>query len=1246
MASALPSTAQASTPVHAHPLLADEAPSRGRRARLGSSRQVDISSSESATNTRTPNYFTLKERLDVTTQTGSRHGHANWDGSVRGYGKVDRAHTTRDTSATRQPLPIVWDKPQERPPMFIVGSSKDHLIISSMARTAELVEIDGLFPGAASRILATQWHDYSDEAIQSAISAISVSESPASVSSHPHHTALRVLSSAVHNLTKVRREMEENLRVLQEKEHARRLRADELMKELQPSERDIARRVMQSLFTDDDEGMHKVERSQSHAFLTDTISEAMVDAVVFPRLEEPREPATAMPTVSKITITPPSDESNHLMTNPSEPGISLSSHDLDHDDDASSVHSIGGLSQNAPSLGSTKSDRSSFGDWMGSWWARPRPKHGRPPLPALEGDVASESGQPPSREPSDNVLPPSSPPTIKPVRRKGSRSVFSTLGLSILNPIPATPGKRRRHVSVSDAPPSVQPPSTATGTAKLSTAVSSPVTSTFILPTPAAPSLTTELQHSNVPSHEPSLHSVRAAWERQPQGSALQAIVNATRVMTSDPNSVLVERGVGITSERAREEGIEIRAPNNREKRDRDRMQDREHDFGVNPRATIVKNSGVDVVTTLNRALSGPEDVPTIKGKLRTAKSFSISGQGFATPLLGSLLPQQQRRPAVHVDGSSRRHNTGSTDSSQVNQSNPVPAQPTMQKNASVPLESIFPATSKPPTEYLSRAYTSLTARDFRPSMVGPVPLPPLPTHRADSEPLVDRFGFMYDVALYDLLLLVRARTCRCAAPACLTGVKIADRTEDEWSDDEADRDGIEIVKEACSCTGEIELPAPRPQSRSSSRSHKGGRGLSGTAGDGSGSVGNNKSGLSSSTAILAIGTDTPRHVCTNVLRGLLGELTDIHDERQAAQRKDWDTFVRARRRSRAHGGGAGGAGGVGTGAGSSGTGTGVAKVPSAAGGAAALLGLDGPVADDELAHSDGLIGFAQLGLSSAGREERRELGRLVRGGIPLAYRAKVWLESSGGLEMQEPGVFVELLAQTDTDGGGVVREIDKDVGRTMPLNMFFGGDGAGVQKLRRVLIAYSRRNPTVGYCQGMNLVASTLLLVHADEEEAFWVLAALVERILPEGFFSPTLLPSRACPLVLLDFVHEGIPKLAAHLAELGIDLPAICFSWFLSLFTDCLPVETLFRVWDVLLLDGLDVLFRIGFGILKSHEAELLRCDSIPAMYVALESLPTRIWQPDKLLQLELDLRPAIVHADIVKKCDAHIVALRALN
>jgi small G protein signaling modulator 3 len=90
-----------------------------------------------------------------------------------------------------------------------------------------------------------------------------------------------------------------------------------------------------------------------------------------------------------------------------------------------------------------------------------------------------------------------------------------------------------------------------------------------------------------------------------------------------------------------------------------------------------------------------------------------------------------------------------------------------------------------------------------------------------------------------------------------------------------------------------------------------------------------------------------------------------------------------------------------------------------------------------------------------------------------------------------------------------------------------------------------------------MNLVASTLLLVLADQQEAFWVFSAIIERILPPDFFSPSLLVSRACPMVLLDYVQDYLPKLFAHLTTIGIDLPAVCFSWFLSLFTDCLPVE-----------------------------------------------------------------------------------------
>lgn len=53
---------------------------------------------------------------------------------------------------------------------------------------------------------------------------------------------------------------------------------------------------------------------------------------------------------------------------------------------------------------------------------------------------------------------------------------------------------------------------------------------------------------------------------------------------------------------------------------------------------------------------------------------------------------------------------------------------------------------------------------------------------------------------------------------------------------------------------------------------------------------------------------------------------------------------------------------------------------------------------------------------------------------------------------------------------------------------------------------------------------------------------------------------------------------------------------------------------------VDGLDVLFRTAFSILKESEQELLCCQSISAVYIALESIPTRMWEADRLLQVSL--------------------------
>lgn len=66
----------------------------------------------------------------------------------------------------------------------------------------------------------------------------------------------------------------------------------------------------------------------------------------------------------------------------------------------------------------------------------------------------------------------------------------------------------------------------------------------------------------------------------------------------------------------------------------------------------------------------------------------------------------------------------------------------------------------------------------------------------------------------------------------------------------------------------------------------------------------------------------------------------------------------------------------------------------------------------------------------------------------------------------------------------------------------------------RRVLTAYARHNPSVGYCQGMNFVAAMLLLQLSDEEHAFWCLCALVEDVLP-GYYSHAMVAAEVDQLV-----------------------------------------------------------------------------------------------------------------------------------
>ncbi len=67
-----------------------------------------------------------------------------------------------------------------------------------------------------------------------------------------------------------------------------------------------------------------------------------------------------------------------------------------------------------------------------------------------------------------------------------------------------------------------------------------------------------------------------------------------------------------------------------------------------------------------------------------------------------------------------------------------------------------------------------------------------------------------------------------------------------------------------------------------------------------------------------------------------------------------------------------------------------------------------------------------------------------------------------------------------------------------------------------------------VGYCQGLNFVASTLLLATGrDAERAFWLLVALLDQVLLRDMYAPYLPGFQIEMKALGKLVHKKLPRL-----------------------------------------------------------------------------------------------------------------------
>ncbi|XP_011004123.1 PREDICTED: TBC1 domain family member 8B-like isoform X1 [Populus euphratica] len=254
-----------------------------------------------------------------------------------------------------------------------------------------------------------------------------------------------------------------------------------------------------------------------------------------------------------------------------------------------------------------------------------------------------------------------------------------------------------------------------------------------------------------------------------------------------------------------------------------------------------------------------------------------------------------------------------------------------------------------------------------------------------------------------------------------------------------------------------------------------------------------------------------------------------------------------------------------------------------------------------------------------------KELEFLVRGGVPKDLRGEVWQAFVGVKTRRVERYYEGLLAEeSNTDESKEhnnsnaaprkwKKQIEKDLPRTFPGHPAL--DERGRDSLRRVLVAYARHNPSVGYCQAMNFFAGLLLLL-MPEENAFWTLVGILDDYF-DGYYTEEMIESQVDQLVFEELIREKFPKLVNHLDYLGVQVAWISGPWFLSIFINMLPWESVLRVWDVLLFEGNRVmLFQTALALMELYGPALVTTKDAGDAITLLQSLAGSTFDSSQLV------------------------------
>jgi len=235
------------------------------------------------------------------------------------------------------------------------------------------------------------------------------------------------------------------------------------------------------------------------------------------------------------------------------------------------------------------------------------------------------------------------------------------------------------------------------------------------------------------------------------------------------------------------------------------------------------------------------------------------------------------------------------------------------------------------------------------------------------------------------------------------------------------------------------------------------------------------------------------------------------------------------------------------------------------------------------------------------------ELKSLIRQGIPDTIRRKIWLLCSGALYKSycyPDDYYQNLLESHRGETNSSTDDIEKDLHRSFPKHPFFR-EKKGQDSLRNILVAYSWRNPSIGYTQSMNIVGAIFLL-YLKEEEAFWLLCRLCEDLVPD-YYRPGMVGSVADEKTLENLLSIYLPTVDAHLKKINCPLSMIVLPWLLCLFIGYVQIELSLRILDCLFYEGNQVIFRVGLSIFKVCQESILDCKTAEDVMILLKTVPS---------------------------------------